>query len=655
MKKFEKVVIGKEGKIDPYTMGFFTGLKPLPDYTVTEWACENRILTTRSSAEAGKYSTDRTPYTKGIMDVMSPKALTLTGKPATEIVFVKGCQLGGSETLINCVGYYIDLCPCPILYMVSTVDLAKFTSTDRFDPLIEETPSILKKIGRKRAQTSENAVLKKGFAGGSLRFIGANSPVGMRSAAVRLLIMDEVSSYPATTEDGDPVELAARRADTFGESKKVLAVSTPTIEGQCKITRMFLKSDQRYFYVPCPHCKEFQKLKFQQLKWKKHSDVYYECEYCKEKILEDFHKTEMLSKGQWRATYPDRDVIGFHLNSMYSPRGWKSWEQIAKEYEEAKGNPELERVFVNNVLGEAYRIKGDAVSWEFLLKRKDLYERGKLPRGVLILTCGVDVQADRIELEIVGWGRNRESWSIDYRVLLGDTGREEVWKELAHVLDEEFQSEETGEMRRIQMTCVDSGFNTAHVYNFTRKYDPTRVIAVKGYDHLPTICAQPKHVDFQFKNKKIKNGVRLVMVGSSVLKQELYGFLRSERNEDGTYQYGYCHFPQEYGQEYFMMLTAEEYICTENEKKQKKYEWVKVRDRNEALDVRNYARAAANMLGYDRLKEADFLVLEEKYGFKDRELAETLQAQNRAVKVERVGEDYWKGRDDPNDYWKNRG
>lgn len=475
--------------MNPYIEGLKAGVKPLPNYTVSEWADANRVLTTKSSAEAGKWNTARTPYLKEIMDVMSPNAKTANGKPATSIVFIKGAQLGGSECLINCVGYYIDICPCPILYMLSTVDLAKFTSTDRIDPLIDETPSIRKKIGQKRTHNAENAILKKGFAGGSLRFIGANSPVGMRSAAVRLLIMDEVSSYPQTTEEGDPVELAIKRAQTFGESQKILAVSTPTIENQCKITKLFEKSDQRYFHVPCPHCEFYQPLIFKNLKWEKNKPetVYYECESCKKIIKNDLHKTEMLAKGKWIAKFPERDVIGFHLSSLYSPVGWKPWEQIVAEYEEAKGIPELERVFENTVLGEPYRLKGEAVSWEILFNRREKYEKNIIPKDVLLLTCGVDVQADRLELEIVGWGRNKESWSVDYRVLFGDTAREEVWQELTEVLNEDFAIEATSEFRKIQMTCVDSGYNTAHVYNFCRKFSPNRVMAVKGQDNLPSI------------------------------------------------------------------------------------------------------------------------------------------------------------------------
>ena len=598
-----------------YSEYYFKSAKPLPNYTVSQWADANRILTTKSSAEAGAYRTSRTPYAKEIMDVMSPNAKTFNGKPVTRVVFVKGSQLGGSETLINCVGYYIDICPCPILYMLSTVDLAKFTSTDRIDPLIEETPSIKSKIGNKRALNVENAVLKKGFPGGSLRFIGANSPVGMRSAAVRLLIMDEVSSYPETTDEGDPVELAIKRADTFGDSKKILEVSTPTIEGKCKITRSFLNSDQRYFNLPCPHCDFFQSLKFENLKWESGipDTVYYECESCKEKIIEDKHKRKMLERGKWIPKFPERDIVGFHLSSLYSPKGWKSWEQIISEYEEAKGKPELERVFENTVLGIPYRLKGESVSWEILFERREQYERNKIPKSGLVLTCGVDIQNDRIELEIVAFGRNKESWSIDFRILFGDTSHQQVWNDLAEVLDEDFIMEHTGEFRKIQFACIDSGFKAIEVYNFCRKYSPSRVMAVKGFDSLPMIHGNPKNLDYTYQGKKISKGVRLTQVGVNVLKHELAGFLRNKQNEDGTYPYGYCHFPADYSQEYFMMLTAEEYVCTTNAKNQKKYEWVKVRERNEALDCRNYARAAAALLGYDRMKEKDFENLEQQF------------------------------------------
>ena len=640
--------------INPYLDGLMEGVRPLPNYTVSEWADKNRILTTKSSAEAGRWETARTPYTKEIMDVMSPNAKTINGKPANNVIFVKGSQLGGSETLINCVGYYIDICPCPILYMVSTVDLAKFTSTDRIDPLIEETPAIRKKIGEKRTHNAENAILKKGFAGGSLRFIGANSPVGMRSAAVRLLIMDEVSSYPQTTEEGDPVELAIKRSDTFGDSKKILAVSTPTVDGSCKITRMFKESDMRYYYVPCPHCTYYQVLHFKNLKWEKGKPetVFYECESCKGKILNEFHKTEMLAKGKWIAKHPERDIIGFHLSSMYSPHGWKSWEQVVREHEKAKGNPDLERVFVNTVLGDPYRLKGEAVSWEILFERREKYERNKIPREGLLLTCGVDVQADRLELEIVAWGRNKESWSIDYRVLFGDTAREEVWKELTEIVNEDFAIEGTTEFRKIQMTCVDSGYNTAHVYNFCRKFSASMVMAIKGQENLPSIHANPKNIDFSHRGKKISKGVRLTMLGVSVLKQELFGFLRNGREDDGTFPYGYCHFPHEYSQDYFIMLTAEEHIKTVNEKKQEKYEWIKIRERNEALDTRNYARAAAALLGYDRMREEHFAQLEAQYNPDAQAVVENKIQIEKAEKNNQ--DDYWRGRNNE-DYWKGRG
>lgn len=624
----------------PFCNGIFDGLTPIPDYTVSEWADANRILTSKTSSEAGRWNTSRTPYLKEVMDMMSPSAKCSTSEPATFVVFMKGAQVGGSECLINTVGFYIDINPCSILYVLPIVELAKFTSTDRIDPLIEETPSIRKKIGQKRTHNAENAILKKGFAGGSLRFIGANSPAGLRSAPVKVLMMDEISSYPQTTEEGDPIELGIKRTQTFGDSKKIIAVSTPTIEGQCKIQRMYEKSDERRYHVPCPNCAEMQFLIFDQLKWEKGKPetVCYQCKFCKGNISEK-HKTKMLDQGKWIAKYPDRNVVGFHLSSLYSPLGWKSWKDIVVEYEESKGNPELERVFVNTVLGEPYRTKGDSIAWEKLFKNRDSYQKNIIPCGGLLITCGVDVQADRLELEIVAWGRKKESWSIDYRVLFGDTAREEVWNELGYVLEEDFPVDKTGELRKIQMTCIDSGYNTAHAYHFCRKYHPSRVMAIKGQDALPAIYSNPKNIEYSYRGKKISGGVRLTHIGVSVLKQELFGFLRNEISEDGTTPYGYCHFPQEYFEDYFQMITAEEYVCEVNQKGQRKYSWIKVRERNEALDTRNYARAAASLLGLDRFKEKDFDALENQY-YQTGNHKVTTRRENRSVPQK---DDYWEG------------
>ena len=598
-----------------YLEGVLKGIKPLPDITVSEWADKYRFLTTKSSAEPGQWRTSRTPYLKEIMDVMSPKAKTRNGNPATKIVFIKGAQLGGSEALINCVGYYVDIAPCPILYVLSTVDLAKFTSTDRIDPLIEMTPSIRAKIGEKRSHNAENAILKKGFSGGSLRFIGANSPVGLRSAAVRLLVLDEVSSYPDATPEGDPVELALKRADTFGENKKVLAVSTPTIENQCKITRMFEETDQRYFHIPCPHCNFYQVLQFKNFRWESGipSSVYYECESCKGKIHDEIHKKTMIQKGKWIPKFPERDVIGFHLSSLYSPNGWKSWKQVIDEYEKAQGKPDLERVFCNTVLGLPYRMQGDSIDWEYLFNnRREKYQRNVIPRRAAggILVCGADVQQDRIELEIILYYKNFESWSLDYRTIPGDTSQDEVWKEFTKVVNESFPIEGTSLTRKIQMTCVDTGFNATNVYYQCRRFSSSQVMPVKSFSSLPMIHAAPKTIEFSYKGKKISRGVKLMNIGCDVIKQEIFSFLKQDKIEDSNkgvvYPQGYFHFPWEYSQDYFKMLTAEEYVRTKDKKGREKYEFVQIRHRNESLDCRVMARAASSLIGLDRYKDSDF-------------------------------------------------
>ena len=587
-------------------MKLFKSLKPTKTMTVTQWAEKYRILNQKSSAYFGPYSTELTPYVREIMDAMTINYRNQNGEFVNTIVVMKPAQVGLSEVLNNCVGYYIDNSPCPILYVLPTVEMAKRTSTDSIDPLIEDTPQLFQKIGKKRSSGSENAILKKGFTGGSLRFIGSNSSAGLRSAAVRILILDEVSSYPKATSEGDPVELAIKRTQTFGEQRKIIAISTPTIEGECKIEQFFQKTDKRFYYVPCPHCLTYQKLEFKNLKWDKdnYESIFYSCTHCESKILDSLHKKEMLKRGKWIPTHPEINVMGYHFSGLYSP--WVPWSQIAKEFEESKGMEEKERVFYNTVLGETYRIRGESIDVKNIMKRRETYQRNKIPKPDVILTCGVDVQQDRIELEIVAWGRNKESWSIDYRVLVGNTNSSEVWHDLTEVLHEEFPMTNTNHLLKIQCVCIDSSDNTVFIYDFCRRNSSLNIYAIKGRSSLMTIFSSPKLIDYDFKGKFFKRGVKFCSLGVNILKRELYGFLKNDKNEDGTFPYGYCHFPTEYTEDYFNMLTSEELVFKTNSKKENLFEWIKVRERNEALDCRNYARAAAAILGYDRMKNEHF-------------------------------------------------
>ncbi len=281
-----------------------------------------------------------TPYLQELMDALSPR------HPAQRVVFMKGSQLGASESGCNWIGYVIHHAPGPMLAVQPSVELAKRFSQQRIDPLIEESPSLRAKVAPARSRDSGNTVLSKEFPGGILVLTGANSAVGLRSMPVRYLFLDEVDAYPPSADDeGDPVTLAEARTRTFSWRRKVFLASTPTIKGLSRIEREYEASDRRRFFVPCPHCGHPQHLMFERLRWQKGQPetAAYVCEGCEQPIAEH-HKTQMLAEGEWRpmAVSVDPLSIGFHLSSLYSPVGWLSWERIAREWEACQSSDEAE-------------------------------------------------------------------------------------------------------------------------------------------------------------------------------------------------------------------------------------------------------------------------------------------------------------------------
>lgn len=529
---------------------------------------------------------------------------------------MKGAQIGATEAGNNWIGYIIDMAPGPIMAVMPNIETARRNSRLRIDPLIEECPSLREKVRPKRSQEASNTVLGKDFPGGTIVMTGANSAAGLRSMPARYLLLDEVDAYPMDVEgEGDPVTLAKARSRTFSR-KKVYIVSTPTISGRSRIENSFEFTDQRKYFVPCPHCKEFQDLKWVQVKWPegKPTEAKYECEHC-HKLIDEWQKTQMLSEGKWVATKPENEnpkIVGYHLNSLYSPVGWLSWGQAAKDFVEAKDKEEQLRGFINTVLGETWKEKGEAPNWKRLYSMRELYEPNSIPKDVCFLTCGVDVQKDRLELEIVGWARGKRSYSIDYRVIPGDTSADEVWTKLDEVVAETWATQ-TGVVIPLRLMAVDSGYNTHQVYSWVRKHPSTKVIAIKGHDKMPLAVGQPKSVDITVKGKTIRRGLKAWPVGTSLIKSELYGWLRQDapigKEEEPI---GHCHFPQ-YGEEYFLQLTAEE-LVVRIVKGYKRHEWQKTRDRNEALDCRVYARAAASAIGMDRFKDLHWQKLEDDVG-----------------------------------------
>jgi phage terminase large subunit GpA-like protein len=413
---------------------------------------------------------------------------------------------------------------------------------------------------------------------------GANSPAGLASRPIRILLGDEVDRYPVSAgTEGDPVNLARKRTTTFW-NRKVLLTSTPTVKGASRIEMEFEESDKRYYFVPCPHCSHYQRLMWTNVQWPKDEPgkAQYCCDNCSA-LFGDVARVAAVRKGEWRATGPFNGRAGFHINELYSP--WSSMVDMVRNFLEAKKSPETLKTFINTSLGETWEDQGETIDNTGLMARREEYA-APVPDGGLILTAGIDVQGDRIEMEVVAWSEEEESWNIDYVALPGDPSQPDVWQLLDDALSRTYTSESGTELH-IAASCIDSGgHHTQIVYDYCRQRAAKRVFAVKGVAGPGRPVVQ---ISRRTSGKKTRR-VDLYTVGVDDAKGIVYARLRA--TDPGP---GYCHFPVERQEEYFLQLTAEK-IVTKYSKGFPRKEWVKSRTRNEALDCRVYSYAALKIL-----------------------------------------------------------
>lgn len=509
-------------------------------------------------------------------------------------VVIKAAQLGFTEIILNACGYFIDQDPSPILVIQPNVEpMAQDFSKDRLAPMIRDTPCLRHKIADAKSRDTSNTILNKTFPGGNISITGANSPTGLRSKPKRVVLMDERSAYPASSgTEGDPAKLAIKRAATFW-NRRIVEISTPGIKGFCPIERVFEISDKRYYYIPCPHCGEFHRLTWGNVVWQKDKPetAKIECPHCRWTYNNSL-KNIAVKKGVWIATQPGKKIAGFHISEIYS--SWRTLEELVIDFLEAKDNPELLKVFVNTVLGETWEDAGEVIHANDIEARAENYP-APVPDRAMVLTCGVDVQPDRLECEVVGWGGGEESWSIDYHVIHGDPDIPEgaigsPWTQLTDYLRKTWK-DAFGVEFSIEATCIDTGgANTQAVYKYVKTKRGMRVYGIKGQggEGLP-IVGTPQR---KRSGKKTGRPIDLYPVGVDQAKHILYRRLRIK--EPGP---GYCHFPAGRSADYFRQLVAEK-IVTKYVKGFPRREFKKKDgERNEALDVRVYAFAALALRG----------------------------------------------------------
>ena len=592
---------------NPLARGFLEVFRVPTRRTVTQWADEKRILPSKGAAEPGKYRSARTPYMREPMDCLS--ALSTV----EEVAVMAAAQTGKSESGNNWVGYVIDEAPGPMLLVQPTVDNAKRYSKQRIAPMILETPSLAAKVIANKSREGGNTMLEKEFPGGILILGGANSAAGLRSMPIRYLFADEISNWPLDVDgEGDPLGLAEERTNTFGRKRKIMKTSTPGVKDVCRIEAEYLKTDQRRYFVPCPHCGHMHVLEWKNFVIPKdddgrplHRKAHMVCPDCGG-ILEERHKTDMLNGGEWRATCPEKidpTRRGYHISALYSPIGWKSWAKVAKQWVEAQGHPKKLQAFVNNVLAETwaedYSAKLDA---DGLQKRAEAYDLLTAPSGALVATAGVDVQDNRIEVQVIAWGRGEEAWVVNYAVIYGDPDRFEVWHQVLDVINTPIRHASGVDMS-VYAAVVDSGDGnkTNEVYAFARDNRRRHILAGKGMGGARPPIGAPTKQDINIRGQKIKRGVALYPIGVDTIKSTVYGRLK-RAEKDGP---GVVHFPLALPAEYYKQLTAEKQKTKMVNGYPKKM-WVKADgDRNEALDTFNYAYAGLHYC-YTRHNRASF-------------------------------------------------
>jgi phage terminase large subunit GpA-like protein len=581
---------------------------PPPDLTVSQWADLHRVLSSESSAEPGRWRTDRAAYQRGIQDA-------LNAVDVRAIVVMKSAQIGASEVELNMLGFFVAHDPCPILYLQPTLEMAEAFSKDRIAPMLRDTACLTALVGDVKSRDAGNTLLHKKFPGGHLTLAGANSPASLASRPIRIVLADEVDRYPISAgTEGDPLSLAVKRTSTFHDAK-VVCVSTPTVKGASRIEAAFKESDQRRYHVPCPHCAEFQVLVWGNVKWppEKPQEAAYACPHCGG-LWTEAERAAAIRAGEWRASAPFTGTAGFHISELYSP--WRTLPEIAADFLAAKPYPERLRTWVNTSLGEVWETSATAsVEPHALTARAEDYPLGTVPLGVGLVVAGVDVQGDRLELYVWGYGEGEEAWILDRQVLYGDPAHLVVWQQLLEQLDRPLTCA-NGAPVVPRVVAIDSGgLHTQTVYSVVKNNGmrrtpcgPQVLMAVKGQSRADApLLGTPTTQEVTWKGQRMPGGVKLWPVGSHAAKQMIYGRLRLAAPGPG-----YVHFSRDLPEEVYEEITAER-LVTKYLRGFGRLEWELTKGRrNEALDCAVYAYAAAVHAGVRRMRSADWTRMRER-------------------------------------------
>lgn len=580
-------------------------VRPPEPLSLSEWANKYAVLSKETSAQTGRFRSFA--YQDGMMDAITDPAVT-------QVSVMKSARVGYTKILDHVVGYYLAHDPSPILIVQPRVEDAEDYSKTEIAPMLRDTPVLAEICGDPKAKDSNQTILKKTFANGAnLTLVGANSPGGFRRITCRIILFDEVDGYPSggAGVEGDQIALGIKRSETFW-NRKIALGSTPTVKGTSRIEKAYEESDQRRYYVPCPHCGEFQVLEWggpetpYGIKWDKDENgegipesAYYVCRHngC---VIHHNEKSSMVKRGEWRATKPFKGHAGFHIWAGYSLFPNAAWKYLVAEWLRVKNDPLMRQTFINLVLGEPYEDRGEkALSEKRLLERCEVYA-AEVPDGVAVLTAGIDTQDGRFEIEVTGWGRNEESWSIAFDVIEGDLETNEPWQRLDAYLKQVWRRAD-GRGFTIMAACMDSGgHHTQKVYEFAKERLGRRIWAIKG----ESARGGKRSPVWPTKKptSKSKASFKPIIIGVNAAKDTIRGRLHIDPPAPGEPAASYMHFPADRDLNYFSQLLAERSVLKVSGGQRYRV-WEQLPGRaNEALDCRVYSYAALCGLFYLGLK-----------------------------------------------------
>jgi len=554
--------------------------RPPPNLKPSEWA-ETNVKIPVGNAVPGFIRFDNAPYQREPLDM-------LVDPDCYRVTLMWAAQVGKTQLALCGQGYHITMRPVSQMMMQPSQSDLQVWMNSKFNPMVDANPTIRDRLAKPRGRDGVNNSSMKSYPGGFLMFAWSGSPKTMRGRSAPLIIADEVDGYEGSDE-GHPVSLLWQRAATFGDQRKLVEISTPTIKGQSYIEKAFDAGDQRRFWVPCPHCGDHQVLSWEQVTWEgKDQDgadqlpgtARYICGHCGT-LWDDGERKAAIRAGEWRGAKPFKGHASYHLNELYST--FRRLRDIVQSYLDKIATDDLQ-TFVNVSLAETWEEKGEQADPDGLMVRAESF-RAPIPAGGLVLTAGVDMQQDRLEVEVVAWGHGEESWSVDYHVLWGDPLQGDVWEELEELLSSTWLHE-SGAQLPILSACVDTGGtggNTQAAYEWLRGKTGRRIFGIKGVGGWgrPIVAAPSRK-----RSGKNVRKVDLFLVGTDEAKLTVMRRLAVDKPGPG-----YCHVPKDRGADWYNQLTAEK-LMTRYVKGFPVREWHQTRPRNEALDCRVYALAA---------------------------------------------------------------